>query len=116
MIKLSAIVESVRDRKDRSCLLSFGTRELVNDEFNVLRDMRGLEGHLIFSAYEVQDAEIEKELTTQPSEEVKTPSQRLRAVLFVYWKQQVTTCPLTFNEFYNSKMEGIINSIKDRLK
>ena len=118
MIKLSALVESVKDRKDRSCLLSFGTRELSNEEFNVMRDMRGLEGHLIFSSFEVQDEDIQKELTLDKETIGKTASQRLRAVLFVMWKQQIEDgeSTMTFNEFYASNMERIINLIKDKLK
>lgn len=43
----------------------------------------------------------------------KTPSQRLRSVLFIWWKQADGTGE--FDEFYRKRMEDFINSVKIRL-
>lgn len=43
----------------------------------------------------------------------KTPSQRLRAVIWHHWDRSDKT--LTFEQFYQQKMDGIINYLKDKL-
>lgn len=45
--------------------------------------------------------------------ETKTPSQRLRGVLYVLWEQ--TGKSGDFETFYRQKMEGLINLIKNKL-
>jgi len=111
MIKQPAILDTIRDLKDRSGKLAFVTRELSNNEFNKLRDLRGLEGWILFDLNEIQEEEIPKE----PAEmESKTPSQRLRSVLFILWKQQGEKGE--FKEFYRKRMEEIIQAIKNKLE
>lgn len=43
----------------------------------------------------------------------KTPGQRLRAALFVYWEQKKPT--ETFAQFYDQTMEKYINAVKEKL-
>lgn len=48
----------------------------------------------------------------------KTPSQRLRGVLFVYWEQNkdsTPTIPKDFETFYRIKIEEFINGVKQEL-
>jgi hypothetical protein len=110
-ILIPAGLDSVRDMKDRSCKMTFITRELENNEFALLRDIRGAEGWLLFSLNEVQEKDIPEEAVEEV--EGKTPSQRLRSVLFVLWKQSKSE--LDFNIWYRSKMESIIQAIKNKL-
>ena len=44
----------------------------------------------------------------------KTPSERLRGVLFVLWKQKKITG--TYDEFYVKQMDTVIQSFKDQLE
>lgn len=44
----------------------------------------------------------------------KTPSQRLRATIFVWWKQQNE--PGDFEDFYRRRMETLIESVKSELQ
>jgi len=46
--------------------------------------------------------------------DVKTPSQRLRAVLFVQFKQ--TKMPGEFEDFYRRQIERMIDDIKSQLQ
>lgn len=43
----------------------------------------------------------------------KTPGQRLRAALYVYWEQKKPT--ETFAQFYEQTMEKYINAVKEKL-
>lgn len=46
--------------------------------------------------------------------DTKTPSQRLRAVLFILWRQADGTGD--FEDFYRRRIEDIINSVKRKLE
>lgn len=45
----------------------------------------------------------------------KSPSQRLRAVLFIYWKQHPPKDNPDFELFYRRWMERTINAVKEKL-
>lgn len=116
MIKLPALLDTIRDLKDRSGKLSFVTRELSNDEFNELRDMRGLEGWILFATREIKGEDIPED---DPELEGKTPSQRLRNTIFVLFRQLQDKKKLredkSFNDFYNMMMEKAIQKVKNKL-
>jgi hypothetical protein len=46
----------------------------------------------------------------------KTPSQRLRSVIYLYYEQQNGKDAVTFKEFYINQMERMINYYKDKLE
>lgn len=106
---------SVKDLKDRSCNMTFETRELDNREFSDLRDLRGQGGWLMFGLNEIQEEEMPKENAEVGQ---KSPSQRLRAVMFIKYKQEKEDgeTELAFDVWYASKMESIIEMIKKKIK
>lgn len=114
MIVLPVQLDSVRDLKDRSCKMSFITRELSNPEYAKFRDQRGLEGRIAFDLKEYTPDEYEEELD-KVDEDLgrKSPSQRLRGAIFVYWKQNNISD--NFKEFYLAQMEKIISKITKTL-
>lgn len=46
----------------------------------------------------------------------KTPGQRLRAVLYIEWKQREKDSDKTFQEYYDYRMNSIIERIKANLQ
>lgn len=113
MLQLPVQLTSVNDRADRSGTLKFVTRELDNEEFVELREYRGLEGWLMFGLdkEEVESADVPSE---RPEIIGKTPSQRLRSILFVHWKQGARK--MSFEEYYRASMEKLINKLKEGLQ
>jgi len=95
---------------DGGLSIGFHTNELDSEEKVAVMDMHNEAGWLLFQPNEIAEADVPDK---QAELETKTPSQRLRAVLFVYWKQ--TTPEETFEVFYCRKMEAIIDSVKGRL-
>lgn len=84
MIKLPAYFLRFGSKSDGSASLSFATQELAPDEFGELqRNLNGF-GYLIFKQNELKDEDIP---TEEAEDEEKTPSQRMRAVIFIRWKQ-----------------------------
>lgn len=102
---------SPKDTKDRGARFSVVTPEIENDQFGVLRDLsRGNVKVSLMPADETPEdvVKMSKEL------EVKTPSQRLRAVLYKLFKQQ--SIETDFEVYYRKWMEAVIEKLKGRLE
>jgi len=110
MIKLPSYLTRFSSRSDGSAGISFTTQELSNEEFGALKDNLNKFGWLIFKEGDVQDKDIPVE---NPEDKDKTPSKRLRAVLFVLWKQ--TGQSGDFEIYYREQVEKIIEHIKTKL-
>lgn len=111
IIKLPAILDDVKERKDWSSRITFDSRELSEEEFLILRRFKGEEGWLLFGKNQLD----KEDLPEQDAEvDTKTPAQRLRSVLFVRWKQLGE--PETFKIYYDKAMEHFINSVKEKLE
>ena len=110
MLKLPVILLPPTLKVDGSATLKMATRELTNDEVGEIRDHRNLEGWMVFAENQVS----EQDVPTVPAQvEHKTPSQRLRATLFVYWKQAGFS--EDFELFYMKKMNEIIDHFQQKL-
>jgi hypothetical protein len=86
---LPAQLTNISSKADRTWKLQFATRELSGSEAAHLTEMILNEGWLLFAPNETDIAE-----TDVPKEQAdsmtdgKTPSQRLRGVIYVYWEQK----------------------------
>lgn len=109
-IQTQAVITGIRSRVDRSLGLSVSTPELSTQEKALFMELQGLNVDLTITPIEEQNVETEK---IDRELETKSSSQRLRAVLFVYWKQQGEQG--TFEDFYRLHMEKLIDFIKGKL-
>ena len=109
-IKLPAALDNFTERKDGSSRITFDSRELTEEEVLILRRFRNEEGWLLFSKNELDQEDVPDK---DAEVDVKTPSQRLRAVLFVRWKNLGE--PDTFKIFYDRAVEHFINQVKAKL-
>lgn len=110
MIDLAnAAIEQISTRQDGSLKIVLGTQELSPEEMAKLFDAFGK-----FRGGEEGALESVK-LNEQNAEGIKTPAQRLRSVLFVLWKQQGQKYR-TFDAFYSTYLESIIDQIKEKLE
>ena len=115
MIITGAIVERIATRKDKTAAVTIGTQELNP---KLASDIFGLNQSFCYVAFKSEQFtkadidDIEKIKTDIPN--LKTPSQRLRAVLFLNF----TTDPKgyeTFDSYYMAKMEQIIEHFKNSI-
>jgi hypothetical protein len=111
-LQIPVQVGEIKPRKDRSWKIAFETRELSGDEVKILVDNMSGEGWLVFSPNELLDADVPKENADSGMGD-KSPSSRLRAVMWVWWKQKGKQG--TFNQFYENWMERKINEVKEHL-
>lgn len=113
-ILIPAYVESIRTRKDRTMVLSVGTQEIDPQKAGELISLNGQLVTVYFSAKGIPDDDVEVIDDIEPEQVGRTPSQRLRAVLYLMWKNN----PEGFkdkNLHYLHYMERIIDKLKTKL-
>lgn len=109
--KIAAILDGVSPLKDGGLSMRFHTNE-VNDESKLLAlSYYQKFGWLIFSEQENPDVELE---AIRRDTGGKTPSQRLRSVLYILYQQSGNT-DKTFEQYYAEQMEKFIDRIKANL-
>lgn len=109
-IELYAVITGIRSKVDGSLGISMGTPELTAEEKAEFMRLQGANLICLFTPLDEKDAPkyiVDKEL------EQKTPSVRLRGVLYVLWQQSGSKG--NFDDFYRAEMEGIIEAVKNRL-
>lgn len=110
-VQVQAILDSISTRKDGSIKLVFETQEVSSKEGFNLFEMRDRFGWLAF-APQKSELKIPEEPAVNPRIE-KSPSQRLRNVIFVLWKQLGASGD--FEDYYRKQMERMIEQVKERL-
>ena len=106
---LQVILNKVTTLVDNSIKMTFVTRELPADEAAVLFSFRNLEVNMLIKQVEIQDDDINSlpDVTYSSMRNEKSPSQRLRAVLYRHWEKKAIEDD--FEKFYSKTMERIIN-------
>jgi len=108
------IMTGAATRADGSLGLRFSTGELQTDEKVALMELQNRNLKVLLQPMDEQAdglKEIRGEFDT------KTPSQRMRAVMYCLWKYRSDKllCEVSFDRFYLVEMERLIQSIKDQL-
>ena len=94
--------------------LGFVTQELTAEEKLTAARFHRTFGYVLFKESQFQDSEVPED---DPVEEgQKTTGQRLRAVLFVLYKQTAGHTEVVFEDFYKQKMEWFIRQVKRELE
>lgn len=117
LMQVQAIVDKVSTMGHRSVRVQVDTSENLSDiTLGRLIALTGKKGWFTFLAEEREITPEEVANTPALVEEDggKTPGQRLRNTIFVLWEQRGKPTS-TFEEYYRSKMETIINKVKDQL-
>ena len=110
MIKLPAYFTGFSSKADGSAGIRFSTQELNEEDFAKFSRALNQFGWLVFKENEVDLTKLPKE---QAEDTKKTPGARLRATLFVLWKQLGSTGD--FENYYREKMEKFIDRVKTEL-
>jgi len=112
VIHFPANVEGVQTRKDRTLKISVGTLEMTAEESAQVFSMNQMQGWVSFSLNPIEMQDIPDEPPTEFKSD-KSPSQRLRSALFVWWEQGDKKTP--FDSFYRQRMEDLITWVKGKL-
>lgn len=107
-------LDSANRRKDKSIRVTFSSMfEVSPEDFMEIDKELGNTGWIVFSPKAVNEVEIPEEDLTNP--DLKSPSKRLRSVLYAYHMQEDGD-PAKFREFYETTMEKYISKVKERLE
>jgi len=110
MFQLTGYFTRFGSKSDGSASLSFNTQELNGEDFATLKQHQNLFGYIMFSENKFTDSDLPKE---QAEDKNKTPSKRLRSVLFILWQQEGSEGD--FEVWYRDRMEKLIDKIKAKL-
>lgn len=113
-VQVYGSLSKISTRVDRTLKLEFSTQELKPEEAGVLHGLAHNEGWVLFSPTEIKPEEIEIPDFEPEFKRDKTPSQRLRGVIYVLWEQKGK--PGDYDTFYKQKMESLIDFVKTKLE
>jgi hypothetical protein len=113
-IRTQAQITSLSSRADGSLRLSIITPELSSPEKVAVME---LQNQLIVALLTPEEFQTE-EMVIDKDLDGKSPSNRLRNVLFVWWKklQENDKTKDDFSLWYRNKVESIIDSIKLKIE
>lgn len=111
MLKLQAYLTGFGSRSDGSASVRFATQELTTAEFSQLKDHLNGFGWMVFDENGISTEDIPKEIVEDKD---KSPSKRLRAVLFILHKQKGVE--RDFETWYRGYMEKLIENVKEKLE
>jgi len=111
VIKFPAYFTGFSSKADGSAGLRFSTQEITPDEFAELKRNLNTFGWLLFQEnnYSINDLPEE-----DADEDIKSPSKRLRAVIYIL-SQQEGIPKDQFESYYREKMEKLIEWVKGKL-
>ena len=112
IIQFQSILDSMKMNKDKSLTLKLETREMTSEEIGLISNLANMECWVGMSDLLISKLDVPDEVPEFKGE--KTPSERLRNVLYIYWKE-VNKGQGSFETFRNNYMEKIISSIKEKL-
>lgn len=116
MIIIPAQLESYRSLKDRTLKITFETNELnPKDLLGVAENLTQF-GYLAFKPepFKKEEREMIEQLETGYEDRGKTPSQRLRGVLYRNYEKDNEGFD-TFTRYYDHHMEKIVTHFKSKL-
>lgn len=113
---VAAIIESVQTRRDNTIKIVLGCQELSPSKGSELLGMMNKLTAVYLSPKEtISNAELKQVDQAEVELNGKTPSQRLRNVLYITWTQAPEGYK-DFDGFYKAKMEVIIEHYKSKLE
>lgn len=114
---LASVITRVGTMSDNTIRLQVDCQEMLPEQITEIFQLKGSLGYFFFLDRPslVVDTSDLPEIKLEKWE--KSPSQRLRAVLFRYWEQlqDAKSTELSFEAWYREEMEKLISTFKDRL-
>lgn len=115
-IAVPAIITKAATTADRGLRLTVETSEIASAYKAELVDLVHKSGHFWFYPDDtIHPAAEDVQFLETSVKKPKTPSQRLRAVLYVYWKERPSEQGWSFDEFYEREINQIAQSYREKL-
>ena len=116
MLIIPGFFQSYRSLQDRTLKLTIGTQELTPEQMADIQSHLMKTGFLAFNAdpFSSSQEKFLTELEVDYDDPKKTPSKRLRGVLYINYEQDNKGYK-TFEDYYRSQMEMLIVHFKGKL-
>lgn len=114
-VLLPAIVEKISTLKDGSVSLTIYTQELSPQKAAEIFTLRGKLSTVYVSPAEISQKELSLVDSIEPELPGKSPSQRMRNVLYIIWKQDNEGYK-DFPQYYDAKMNVFIETLKQNIQ
>lgn len=116
MIIIPSYLEGHRSLKDKTIKLTFETNELNPQDILSILENTGQFGYLAFKRepFTEQERKVIEELETNLEDSAKTPSKRLRGILYRLWQSKPDGFQ-TFALYYEHTMERICEHYKNKI-
>lgn len=114
MILIPALLDTISTLKDGTIKLVYETQELKPDKVGELFGYRSQVGYLVFKPETFTNEEIEliENLKASDYEGNKSPSKRMRDILFRLWEQDKSGYD-DFNLYYQYRMNNLCEMLKN---
>lgn len=112
MLQFSAIIDGVSAKKDSTLTIRLGTQELSPEDTSQIFKFANKQIWVGIAETSITKLDVPDEI--QEFDGQKSTSERLHAVLYVYWDTK-TDKAVPFETFRKNYMEKIITNIKDKL-
>jgi len=114
ILQIEVLIRKISTLVDNGLKIEVLTQELSPEDATKLFQLKGKSGFAVFKPARITEEDIinmPEEIKEFKSD--KTPSQRLRAVIFLNWKQ--TTQKETFDDYYKKQVNYFIEKYKEKL-
>jgi len=105
IIQFSALIDGVNSKKDKTISIKLGTQELSPEHMAKIFEHQGHQIWVAMAEHELKDTDLEVPEVVEDLEK-KTPSQRLRDRMAVYYKETKGNFE-GFNEWYKTAIDKI---------
>ncbi len=113
-VQLPVLIGNMSTKTDGSVKGWWETRELSGTDVAQLFDLRNTEAYMILAPNEIKEEDVKlPSERADPAVGTKTPSQRLRNVLYRVWQQ--SSGGTDFESYYRIKIEQLIDKFKEKL-
>ncbi len=114
LLQIQSVIDKVQTMVDGGLKITIQTNEMNPKDSALLFGLKGKAGWMVFKPTRVEDEDIVNlpEETTEFKKD-KTPSQRLRAVLYILWEQGKKD--VDFDTYYKKRMNLLIEKFKENI-
>lgn len=109
-IKTQIQINSIRSKVDGSLGLTMETPELRNEEKVAFMELQNIPCNILIEPIDIPSEDI---LEVDKGAGEKTPSQRLRAIIFRFWKDKGIGGD--FEIYYRKSVNKVISDISEKL-
>lgn len=112
-IQFSVIIDGVTKKKDGTLSLKLGTQELPPEDTAMIFELGNKQVWCALAETALTEDNLDIPETMMEFKTDKSPSERLRNSLYVYWEAKRKD--ITWDIFYRQQMEKFIEHVKEKI-